>query len=247
MTSAFTSSHHSPDVGLRQPLVQASNTSATRPARVVRRVGPLLQGTDFEPMLSGHIHKTASLARYMNEPVTFSLIPASEDQHSASSWKSRRNLITETVHNTNHHCPLNSPTDRSLHPPSANEHWPTHGAFDGSENNFTMERIIRPSVAEHWTQPSIAWPAGADSHFGYTQPLSHDQVSWTEPQFYFSTDYTFPPQGFFSLADSVASTTQWNGCATRHARNDIEKKEFMDGHPLQFSHQCEERVVRAGF
>jgi len=247
VTSVFTSSHHSPVIGLCKPLVQASNTSATLPARVERRVGPLLQSTDLEPMLSEHIYKTASLAPYMNELETYSLIPGFGDQHATSSWKSRRNLITETLHNMDHCFPLNSPTDRSLHPLPANEHWPIHGAFDGSENIFTVERIIRPSVAEHWTQPPIAWPAEAELHFGYTQPLSHSQANCTGSQFYFSLNDTSPPQGSSSLADSVASTTQWNGCATRHAWNDFEKEEFKDGHPLQFPHQCQERMGMADF
>ena len=230
--SVFTSSHHSPAVGLCQPLVQASNTSATRPAGEERYVGPLLQSTDLEPMLSGQIYKTASLAQYMNEPVTFSLVPPFGDQHATSSWKSRRNLITETFHNTDHPFPLNSPMDRSLHPLPANEHWPIRSAFDRSEDIFAMERMIRPSVAEHWTQSPIVWPAEAESHYGYAQSLSHSQISCTGSQFYFSLGHTVPPQRSFSLADSVASTTQWNGCTTRNAWNDFEKEEFMDGHPL---------------
>ncbi|KAE9362852.1 hypothetical protein N431DRAFT_524702, partial [Stipitochalara longipes BDJ] len=240
VTSSSTSSHHSPAVGLCQPLLQVSNTSTTWPASVERRVGSLLQSTDLEPMLSGHIYKNPSLARYMNEPVAFSLIPEFGDQHVASSWKSRRNLIAETLHNTDRLFPPNSPTDRSLHPLPANEHWPIHDAFDENEDIFAMERFIRLSAAEHWTQLPIAWPAEAESHFGYTQPLSHSQVSYTGSQFYFGLYHTFPQQDSFSLADSVASTTQWNGCATRHAWNDFEKEEFMDGHPLQSPPQCQE-------
>jgi hypothetical protein len=176
----------------------------------------------------------------MNEPVAFISMSAFEDQHATSSWKSGPNLITETLHNMDHRFPLNSPTNRSLHHLSSNEHWPIHGAVDGSEDVFTMERIIRPSVAEHWTQLPIAWPAEAESHFGYTQQLSHDQVSCTGSLFHFGLDYTFPPQGSFSPVDSVFSTTQWDGCATRHAWIGTEKEEFMDGYPLQFPHQCQE-------
>jgi hypothetical protein len=234
-----TSSRHSPTFGLYQPFVQASNPSATPPPRV-EILGPLLQSTDRQPVSSGHIYETASLAQYMNEPVTFSLVPDFEDQNATSSWKSRQTLITETLHNTNHCFRLNSNTDRSLHPLPSNEHWPIHGALDGGEDVFAMERIIRPSVTEHWMQPPIAWPAEDESHSGYTQLLSHDQVSCAGSQFHFSLDYTFPSQGSFSLADSVASTTQWNGCATRQAWDDFEKEEFMDGYPLQFPHQCQE-------
>ncbi|KAN0099326.1 hypothetical protein V8E51_013101 [Hyaloscypha variabilis] len=233
VTSIFTSSHHSPAVGYKSsrhsptfelypPLVQALNPSTTRPPRV-EILGPLLQSTDLQP--AGHIHETASLAQYMNELVAFSLVPDFEDQNATSSWESRPTLITETLHNTNHCFPLNSLTDHAL---------------DGGEDFFAMERIIRPSVAEHWTQPPIAWPAEAESHFRYTQLLSHHQVSCTGSQLYFNLDYTFPPQGSFSPADSVAYTAQWNGCAARHAWIDFEKEEFMDGYPLQFPHQCQE-------
>jgi hypothetical protein len=253
VTSIFTSSQHSPAVGytssrhsptfeLYHHLVQTSNPSATRPPRA-EILGPLLQSTDRQPLSSGHIYETASHAQYMNEPVAFISMSAFEDQHATSSWKSGPNLITETLHNMDHRFPLNSPTNRSLHHLSSNEHWPIHGAVDGGEDVFTMERIIRPSVAEHWTQPPIAWPAEAE--FGYTQLLSHDQVSCTGSQLHFSLDYTFPPQGSFSPADSVGSTAQSNGCATCHAWIDFEKEAFMDGCPLQSPHQCQEWVDRA--
>jgi hypothetical protein len=235
----YTSSRHSPTSELYQPLVQTSNPSATRPPRA-EILGPLLQSTDRQPLSSGHMYETASLAQYMNEPVASISMSVFEDQHATSSWKSGLNLITETLHNTDHPFPLNSPTDRSLYHLSSNEHWPIHDALDGGEDVFTMERIIRPSVIEQWTQPPIAWPAEAESHFGYTQLLSHDQVSCTGSLFHFGLDYTFPSQGSFSLADSVASAAQLDRCATRHAWVDFEKEEFMDGHPLQFPHQCQE-------
>ena len=221
-------------------MVQASNTSATQPVGVERRGEPLLQSKDLEPTLSRHIYKIEGLAQYMNQPITLGLIPALGDQYATSSWKSRRNLVMETLHNTDHHFPLSYPTNKTLHPLPDNEHLPIHGVFDGSEDIFAMERIIRPSFAEYWTQPRIAWPAEAESHLGYTRPLSHSLVSCTGSQFYFSLDPIFPPQGSFSLAERVASTTQWKGCPPRYAWNEFEK-EFKSGHavhflPLHFPH-----------
>lgn len=216
-SSISTPNHHSLVVELSQASEQSSNTSATRSATTESHDVPPLQVPYPDLIPPGHTYKTTNLAHYMNEPATSTLITALGDHHTTSPFNTRRNLVRETLHNTNFHFPPTSPP----HPLPSND----HDASGKHDDLSDTEMISCPSLAELWTVP----PAKAGSHLGYIQQPSDSQVASIGSQF--SKHDCIYPQANCSLVGSVASTTQRHG----HKWNDVEKEEFVDVAPSSTS------------